>query len=642
MRRVVFFLSICCAAAVCLFSQAEAAERILHFRSDIEVDADGAMLVTETITVNAEGAQIKRGIYRDFPTRYKDRLGNSYVVEFEVLGVQRNGADEPWRRQRQGNGVRVYIGDKDRYLPAGVYTYILTYRTDRQLGFFAAYDELYWNVTGNGWSFPIDLAEAYIRLPGDAAFRLVSSDAYTGPAGAQGKDFSFTVDSQGTVIFSSTRIFAAGEGLTVAVSFPKGYVREPDAGAKFGYFVRDNRALLVLLFGIALVLVYYLLTWHHFGRDPQKGVVIPLFSAPKGFTPQQMRHIMRMGFDHKTLTACVLSLAVKGYLTVTEEAGTFTLAKTTGQVKEKLSHEEQAVADALFGGGGSIELKNTNHSRISKAIDILRDTLNQDAADVYFLTNQRYRVAGIVLSGLVVLPAVLTIPEAERMALTGFMAVWLGIWSVGVFALGAQVVSLWKGYIRSRNGLRVAGAVLVTLFALPFFIGEIVGLGMFVYAASPAVAAGIVLLGLVNLLFFHLLKAPTVAGRMVMDKFEGFRMYLGTAEKERLNMLNAPDKTPALFEKYLPYAFALDVEQQWSEKFSEVLKQASDGGQGYHPYWYHGGSWSSAHPARFASSFGSALSGAISSSSRAPGSSSGGFGGGSSGGGGGGGGGGGW
>lgn len=92
----------------------------------------------------------------------------------------------------------------------------------------------------------------------------------------------------------------------------------------------------------------------------------------------------------------------------------------------------------------------------------------------------------------------------------------------------------------------------------------------------------------------------------------------------RLNLLNPPEQTPELFERFLPYALALDVEQAWAEKFSAVLARAGEEGRPYQPAWYSGSSWSSA--GAFASS--------LSSSSTAPGSSSGGGGGGSSGGGG--------
>ncbi len=129
-----------------------------------------------------------------------------------------------------------------------------------------------------------------------------------------------------------------------------------------------------------------------------------------------------------------------------------------------------------------------------------------------------------------------------------------------------------------------------------------------------------------------------------MDAAEGFRMYLSVAEQQRLNLENPPNKTPELFEQFLPYALALDVEQQWSEQFNGIFADLQASGQAYAPGWYVGPHLHDfgSNSGGFASALSSSLAGAISSSSNAPGSSSGSGGGGSSGGGGGGGGGGGW
>jgi len=149
-----------------------------------------------------------------------------------------------------------------------------------------------------------------------------------------------------------------------------------------------------------------------------------------------------------------------------------------------------------------------------------------------------------------------------------------------------------------------------------------------------------------NLVFFHLLRAPTMDGRRLLDQIEGFRMYLSTVEEERLKVLHPPEKTPELFERYLPYALALDCENEWNAKFAAVLAAAAVAGATA-PSWYSGSNWDAGRTGSFTDSLGSSLSSSVASASTAPGSSSGssfggGGGGGSSGGGGGGGGGGGW
>ena len=77
-------------ALAVLHSAVQAEERIEQFTSDAQVNVDGSVDVTETISVNAESRQIRRGIFRDFPTTYTDRNGLRVVVGFEVISVKRD------------------------------------------------------------------------------------------------------------------------------------------------------------------------------------------------------------------------------------------------------------------------------------------------------------------------------------------------------------------------------------------------------------------------------------------------------------------------------------------------------------------------------------------------------------------------
>jgi len=181
-----------------------------------------------------------------------------------------------------------------------------------------------------------------------------------------------------------------------------------------------------------------------------------------------------------------------------------------------------------------------------------------------------------------------------------------------------------------------ASALFLSLFSVPFLTGEVAGLNFF--GMQAGLPPTFVFLGMIlmNALFYELLKAPTRIGRQVLDEIEGFRVYLSVAEEDRLNFIHPPEETPELFEKFLPYAMALGVENEWGERFAGILNRA-----GYKPGWYAGPHWSHMHPGGFASGLSSGISSSVSSASAAPGSSSG-TSGGSSGGGGGGGGGGGW
>src|SRR5204863_4406221 len=175
------------------------------------------------------------------------------------------------------------------------------------------------------------------------------------------------------------------------------------------------------------------------------------------------------------------------------------------------------------------------------------------------------------------------------------------------------------------------GGLVLALYALS---------GLISLPASVALVVG----GFSAYIFYHLLKAPTLAGAKILDEIDGFRVFLNTAEKDRLEKLNPPAVTPEVFEKFLPYAIALDCENTWSKKFEEEAAAAGiePRASSYSPGWYSGRSFGNLGAAAFASSLGASMASAAASASTAPGSSSGSGGGGSSGGGGGGGGGGGW
>lgn len=615
----------------------QADERILSYDSDIKVHPDASMTVIETIHVQATGKRIKRGIYRDFPTDYKDRLGNRYRVDFEVLSVRKDGQPEPFHTKRLKNGVRTYIGSKNVLLRPGEYTYSLAYRTTRQLGFFENHDELYWNVTGNGWAFPIDYASAGVTLPASIPGSEIAVEGYTGRYGAKGQDYEAWINKDGVAEFETTRTLAKNEGLTIVVTWPKGYVTVPSLEDRVGYLLRDNSHIVALLAGLALLGLYYVMIWVKVGKDLAAGVIVPHYVPPKGYSPASMRFIRRMGYDHKTFATALVNLAIKGYLTIDEDDGTFMLIKT-GKEDVKMAPGEQALVRALLRHRDAIELTQANNETIRSAINKHKASLARNYEKIYFLINSAYLVPGVLLSIGTLAVMILMLPKSAEIAGAIFMTVWLSGWTVGVVVLVKAAITAWRAVGTSG----ISAPIGTTVFALPFLAGEIFGFWALSSAASYIMPVALIALVVINVFFYYALKAPTRAGRRLLDKVEGFRNYLQVAEGQELKARNPRRRTIDQFEVYLPYALALDVEQQWSEQFADVFADIRNReGSSYRPSWYHHGH-GRLDVSRMTSSLGSSLGNAISSSSHAPGSSSGSGGGGSSGGGGGGGGGGGW
>jgi hypothetical protein len=571
------------AACLLLLSlSALADERILDFHSDIVVMQDGWIEVTETIRVRSEGNRIRRGIYRDFPTTYEDKLGNGYVVGFKPLTVLRNNAREDFHSQDIRGGQRVYFGSSSRFLNNGEHTYIFRYRASRMLGFFDNHDELYWNVTGNDWAFPIDNASATVRFGFDVPALELTVEGYTGPFGSNAQDYAAGIDPSGRASIQTSKPLRALSGLTVVVGFPKGYVEEPSDIQRAGWLLQDNANLLIAILGLLILWAYYIPVWRHFGKDPDEGVLVTRYEPPRGFSPASLRYIRQMYYDDKIMTAAVVNLAVKGYLRIDLEEGAdgflgigkeqdkYSLVRTKSRGSaHPMAAGEQELYDSLFRSGDVIVLENENHKELGKAKDAHRDSLKDDYRKHYFQTN-----------GLLNIPAVLVV-------------------------LGATVLALAAG-------------------------------------PSPLVIVTIVAMFITMVTFAIIMKRPTIRGRKLLDEILGFKDYLEVAEKDEMNLRNPPEKTPELFEAYLPFALALGVDQLWAEKFASVLAAAQQtDGTTYQPRWYNG-NLNTMNLSHATSQLSNSLNTAISSSVSPPGSSSGGGGGGFSGGGGGGGGGGGW
>ncbi len=638
-----FFLIAC----VCLFagfSVRGQSERILDFHSDVTLEDDGTLQVTEAITVLSAGRQIRHGIFRDFPTSYTDPYNTHYAVGFQMLSATCDSAVEQFRVEDQFNGKRIYLGDPKTFVSPGHHVYTLTYATNRQLGFYNDHDELFWNVTGNGWDFPIDHASASVHLPANIPADKVTLSGFSGPQGSRATQLSSSTDEAGFE-FTAQHILPPHQGLSVLLMWPKGYIAPPTFSQNLEFFFRDNRAALLLSSGFLVTLLYYLVAWSAVGRDPARGVIMALYEPPSNLSPSAMRYLMRMGFDNKTFAAAILDMAVRGYLKIADESGSYRLT-LTGTDNRVLTPDEKQIAAELFDGRNEILLKQENHVSIKAAMVAVQKWLKSAEEKTYFLSNSRYLIPAILLSVLVILSFFASLQGPQRVVGL-FASFWLTFWTIGVSALVLTVIAAWRDVLRhgSASLIGAGKALFYTLFAIPFLGGEI--LGLFFLTKSTSLSFGIFLVasGILHGVFVHLMKAPTFSGRRLMDQVEGFKMFLGSVDGDRLNRVSPPQQTPQMFEKFLPYALALDVEQDWAQKFSGVLAAAgatpNNSGMVYVPSFYSGASFSNFSGGSFASSFGSSLTSAISSSSTAPGSGGGG-GGGGSGGGGGGGGGGGW
>jgi len=618
-------------AALAVSQPLAAAEVIYSFHSDIDIRSNGDIYVTENIIVKAEGLSIKRGIYRDFPTTYTNARGHTMQVGFEVLRVERDGEAEAFHVEHQGNGKRVYIGRSNVLLAPGQYDYQIVYLTTRQIGFFDDFDELYWNVTGNGWRFPILEATARVTLPGPVTdFQL---KGYTGVQGSTGQNLRFGRLSDNQVYFESSKPLNQYEGLTIVVGWPGGIVNPPDAAQLRAWFIKDQLQAIIALSGAILLLIYYSLVWIRVGRDPSAGTIVPLYTAPAGYSPASIRFVSNMGYDKKCFTAAIINLAVKGALQINNNSGASFSIDRLDNPGIKLAAGEAAVLGQLFKNSGRVDIKQSEQKLLANAIAKHESSLKRDYEKRYFVTNRWYLVPGVLLSLLTLGLMLNSIGSTQMLVSTIVFAVFSFI---PVMMVIISIRRLLEGGIRGKIH-SVLNIIIIIVFMV-FFTNSNLPLDEMVIGVPWAAIAGISLMLLMNYAFYHWLKSPTHLGRKLLDQIEGFKHYLEVAEEDELTLTDQPTFTTDLYEKYLPYAISLDLENAWTTKLNRAVTSGLVDKRYRQPNWYHGHGRNTRH---FSENLSQSFNTAISSSSVAPGSSSGSSGG-SSGGGGGGGGGGGW
>ncbi len=612
------FMAVSCASAQEVFK---------NFDTSIRIRQDSSIEVTETIVAKVENIDINHGIIRSFPVAYKDDKGNSIEVGFDVLDIKLDGIAIPWDAGRKGRNVEVKIGDPDKIISPGLHTFTIIYTATRHIGFFDDHDELYWNVTGSDFLFPVLEASCRVSLPGKAfgeGFNTI--EWYVGKYGTKGIAEKAKLTSDNSVV--TTQDLAVGEVMTVVYTWNKGLVTPPPPPKQ------DNEQAqgAVGAATLAAIVAWFAFAWRKWGKDPLRKAVIPIFYPPDGTSPAYLRYVRDMKLDQTAFTSAIIGLAVKGSLTIEEIEGKKTLFGTenshyvlheTDVEIDTLKPEENALIMQLFPGDiNTLELTQKNSEILSNSMRSLGRNLRKHNSTI-FTRNTDKCLGGIFIYAL---GTAALYPFSGEYPINLILAAFCGLLLI---ALGMR---LSKAANSSGQNIK---QFLGRIFP-PAAVGVIASVAIIDEGFSPLTFLTFVVSAAIISVMRPLMLARTKQGSDVLSDIEGLKLYMDTAEKERLEMFNPPEETPELFERLLPYALALDVAKTWGNRFEKILTKAQ-----YKPEWYVGPSpylfMNGTGFNAFASDFKNSIGGSMTPQS-APGSSSGMGGGGFAGGGGGGGG----
>lgn len=610
----------------------KAQERIVNYDVVIQIEHSGLLQVTEKIKVQCQGEQIRHGIRRSFPLYREDKYGADIKVKYNLTSVLKDNNNENYFTENNRDFWNVYIGKKEVDLDNGEYEYQIQYTTPYQIGFFEQYDELYWNVTGNEWDFPIQNATCKIILP-NANDRFNNAHCYTGIKGSKESQCDYFLEKN-TITFKS-QYLNQGEGFTVAASFPKNIVIAPEEGLKIVSFYNGFKHYFWTFLFVVGTMLFYFFNWKKNGKDPRRKTALPEFRPPFNWSPAVLSYVFEGKTTQKAFMASIVNLAIKKKIKINSKTENGVFINSEKYEIEILNRD-----DFNLSIEEDIILKKTN-SKSKLVLDKKNATTFQEmnnnwdlkvAEQInltdYYISNSKLSFSGFLLFILFGLTYVWLVAKGE---------------TNNFIYLALIIFGSLSYYFKSLTNLTTLSKVLV--YGFTFFIFFFC-FGVFIMTMTYLKAYQIAIIGfvfIVYVIYAFSIGKYTEFGNEVQQRIKGFKMYLETAEKKSLQMLNPPKLTPELFEELLPYAIALGIEDLWGKKFADLLEQVQ-----YEPDWHKGD-----RPFRisnFSPSFNSSLNNSSqtqsssSSGSSSSGSSwsSGSSGSGSSGGGGGGGGGGGW
>lgn len=557
---------------------AQADERALHFDVTAKVLEDGSMVVRERIHVHIKQMIIRHGITHAFPI--KERYGDKNIRHygFEVLQVTLDGQPINYYSSTAGLMTSMAIGQKGVPAPLGDHVYEIIYKTTGHVRFLPERDEIYYNVVGNFWQFPVDKVSFTLILPDEKQDAFLETTAFTGKSGESGNDY--ILDGQHTVI--TTRTLEPGEGLTVAMAWEKGLVQEPKE--TWANLLGTQRTPILL--GILLIISGYVLGQRYLCKRSAQGVVVPIFSAPEGMSPGYMAVLKHMEYSGPMLQADIVWSAVKGFLhlNATEEHKILLQKKEPANSGQKtpppwIQEHLLALRDHLFPKGyDQIDLKDEEGQEIAMhAFEYLQEQY-QEQQKGFWKSSYLPGVFGLILFfglffwALHYIYTPMVDPESVHGEPLVFLAIQTGIVGlIGLFLFAIRKSWLDFDGIRAwlQTGLAILAicglsyVALVILCPDPFFL--------IVFAGSFALVAWLTAF------------PPTIIfskGRQAYLHMRGLEMYIRTAETDRLAKLNAPEDTVEKFEELLPYAIALDCAQAWQKRFGKILTDAD-----YTPSW---------------------------------------------------------
>ena len=506
-----------------------ATEQINSFHADINIQLDGSVIITETLNIRHEGIKIRRGFIRSLPTNSGEK--------YQLISVKRNGRPEPSFVEQPDGFYEINTGD-DSFLPKPAdSTFEIKYQVWNVLRKYDTHDELYWNVTGDNWDFPILKASAQVYLPQGA--EITKQTSFIGRKNSKNNGLYHQ-----NGLWSAPKPLSPGEQLTIVAGFTPNVV-DIKASPLLSRTQQYLTALYILFLG------YCITVWYLKGKDPTQRSIMPIYDAPKDVSASTAYLLMNNGKWSSTGTmAALVQMIQNGFLTVNHEQVDELLSKqqifTFCRTEKQPSNDEEHIYEATLKTRNLIITNNQYCGDLNRLDSALKQSAKKRNKLLYTQNNKWIWPAWIVFAFLFYLPFHSLTSESFFEIL--FFLVLIPVSIYGKTSLLSKIVFIIFGLVIFSSVIR-EDIIQILLSYTPLLLG----------------------ISLITAIFFHyVMYRPSVYGQDVIEQLKGLKMFLSATHR--------PSEAKILSQKQMedifPYALALGLEEEWESKFKSIFGSA--------------------------------------------------------------------
>jgi hypothetical protein len=552
---------------------------ITFFRADVTVQEDATLEVREEIAVRNASSFYKRGFQRDLPISLTDRWDTRYVgtyqkdngIRVKILEVTEDGQRVNYDQGKRYGYAQLFIGDRNVALDSSEHRFVIRYTVDWAMISGPGRDTLYWNAVGSERTVPIAEAILAVHLPAAVPVENIEVEPRVGGLGLSfprrpENTLERVDDASGAIVYRATNMNPR-QSLSLAVTWPSGYIHMP----KFVFLRREGGVLIAP----ALLFLYYLICWAWIGPEPKPGVFVARYEPPDGISPAAARYIASGTTDGRSFAAVIAQLAVHGCIRVESENGKYRLSRLMSDraTEAALAPEEKFILALLFEDGPEIVLTGAmderNAAQNGRYVNHIHDELTNQLGNKYFTRHTGIIALGVLVTFVSALALAITARGRDTSA-----AVFTTLWVLFIgLMLGMMIelsfASAWKTAVRAGTGWikLLPGVAAVCIFggAIAFLLKNLAS------GVSLSFSLMLVAFLLINLGWGPRLKRKSPLGRQVSDQIAGFRQFLEKVDQDRLNRMNPAVTTPKDLDRFLPYAIALEVKEEWGDQLSQTF-----------------------------------------------------------------------